>query len=111
MTAIPITNVAILASQIQQRFSVSSDPAKVAFGGGSFSGVSALYAAMHYPHVFGCVLAESPSLWIAEGRFLQVCPRVWLMSLCSPWFGVALSFVWLTGQGTGVEEPQGGGIR
>ncbi|EFJ50202.1 hypothetical protein VOLCADRAFT_89088 [Volvox carteri f. nagariensis] len=56
---------------IQQRFAVSSDPAKVAFGGGSFAGVAALYAAMHYPHVFGCVLAESPSLWIAEGRFLQ----------------------------------------
>ncbi|GIL61286.1 hypothetical protein Vafri_15684 [Volvox africanus] len=56
---------------IQQRFAVSSDPAKVAFGGGSFAGVAALYAAMHYPHVFGCVLAESPSLWISEGRFLQ----------------------------------------
>lgn len=34
--------------------------------------MTALYAAMHYPHVFGAVLAESPSLWIAEGRFLQV---------------------------------------
>jgi enterochelin esterase-like enzyme len=32
--------------------------------------VTALYAAMHYPHVFGAVLAESPSLWIAEGRFI-----------------------------------------
>ncbi len=32
--------------------------------------MTALYAAMHYPHVFGAVLAESPSLWIAEGRFL-----------------------------------------
>ena len=26
---------------------------------------------MHYPHVFGAVLAESPSLWIAEGQFLR----------------------------------------
>ena len=26
---------------------------------------------MHYPHVFGAVLCESPSLWIAEGRFLR----------------------------------------
>lgn len=34
------------------------------------AGVTALYAALHYPHVFGSVLAESPSLWIAEGRFL-----------------------------------------
>lgn len=60
---------------MQQRFHTSSDPAKVAFGGGSFAGVAALYAAMHYPHVFGVVLAESPSLWIAEGRFLQVRDR------------------------------------
>lgn len=39
-------------------------------GGGSFAGVAALYGALHYPHVFGAVLCESPSLWIAEGRFL-----------------------------------------
>jgi enterochelin esterase-like enzyme len=26
------------------------------------AGVTALYAAIHYPHVFGSVLAESPSL-------------------------------------------------
>ncbi|KAG2443453.1 hypothetical protein HXX76_001810 [Chlamydomonas incerta] len=56
---------------VQERFHTSSDPARVAFGGGSFAGVAALYAAMHYPHVFGVVLAESPSLWIAEGRFLE----------------------------------------
>ncbi|KAG2497276.1 hypothetical protein HYH03_004860 [Edaphochlamys debaryana] len=56
---------------VQQRYGVSSDPSRVAFGGGSFAGVAALYAAQHYPHVFGAVLAESPSLWIAEGRFLQ----------------------------------------
>ena len=33
--------------------------------------MTALYAALHYPHVFGAVLAESPSLWIAEGLFLR----------------------------------------
>lgn len=55
---------------LQHRYSISTDPAKLAFGGGSFAGVSALYAAMHYPHVFGSVLAESPSLWVADGRFL-----------------------------------------
>ena len=46
-------------------------PARVAFGGGSFGGVNALYASLHYPHVFGSILAESPSLWIAEGRFIE----------------------------------------
>ena len=48
-----------------------ADPDRLAFGGGSFGGVCALYAAMHYPHVFGSILAESPSLWIARGRFLS----------------------------------------
>ena len=26
---------------------------------------------MHYSHLFGAVLAESPSFWVAEGRFLR----------------------------------------
>lgn len=60
-----------LVPLVTTEFSTASDPSKVAFGGGSFAGVTALYAAMHYPHVFGAVLAESPSLWIAEGAFLR----------------------------------------
>jgi enterochelin esterase-like enzyme len=44
----------------------------VALGGGSFAGVSALEGGLAYPEVFGAVLAESPSLWIAEGAVLQV---------------------------------------
>ncbi|KAL6760544.1 Alpha/Beta hydrolase protein [Haematococcus lacustris] len=55
---------------VQSRFGAAADPDRNAFGGGSFGGVAALYAAMHYPHLFGSVLAESPSFWIAEGRFL-----------------------------------------
>jgi len=55
---------------VSERFGGSRDPARLAFGGGSFGGVAALYAALHYPHVFGSVLAESPSLWVGEGRFL-----------------------------------------
>ena len=54
----------------QAKYNLSTDPFRVAFGGGSFAGVAALYAAMHYPHVFGAVLCESPSLWIAEAKFL-----------------------------------------
>jgi len=56
---------------ITTEFGGSTDPDRLAFGGGSFGGVCALYAAMHYPHVFGSILAESPSLWIARGRFLS----------------------------------------
>lgn len=44
----------------------------MAFGGGSFAGVTALLAAITLPHVFGGILVESPSLWAAEGRFLAV---------------------------------------
>ncbi|KAG1669133.1 hypothetical protein FOA52_002644 [Chlamydomonas sp. UWO 241] len=56
---------------VTQKFNLSTDPSRVAFGGGSFGGINALHVAMHYPHVFGSVLAESPSLWIAEGKFLE----------------------------------------
>lgn len=56
---------------VSRRYNTSTDASRVAFGGGSFAGICALYAAMAYPHVFGRVLAESPSLWVAEGRFLQ----------------------------------------
>lgn len=55
---------------MHQEFAVSVDPSRVAFGGGSFGGVCSMMAAMQYPHVFGAVLAESPSLWVGEGRFL-----------------------------------------
>jgi len=44
---------------------------RMAFGGASFGGVCALYAAMNYPHIFASVLVESPSLWAQEGKFLE----------------------------------------
>jgi len=55
---------------VTHHYGASTDPARLVFGGGSFGGVAALYAALHYPHTFGGVLAESPSLWVAEARFL-----------------------------------------
>jgi enterochelin esterase-like enzyme len=48
------------------------DASRLAFGGGSFAGVTALLAAVSLPHVFGGILVESPSLWVGEGRFLRV---------------------------------------
>jgi enterochelin esterase-like enzyme len=36
---------------MREHFAISSDPSKNAFGGGSFAGVTALYAAMRFPHV------------------------------------------------------------
>lgn len=49
----------------------SANPLPHSLAPAPLAGVTALYAAMHCPHVFGAVLAESPSLWIAEGRFLE----------------------------------------
>jgi hypothetical protein len=53
-------------------FAAVQDPSRLAFGGGSFAGVTALLAATTLPHVFGGILVESPSLWVGEGRFLGV---------------------------------------
>ncbi|KAG1672027.1 hypothetical protein FOA52_008903 [Chlamydomonas sp. UWO 241] len=56
---------------VTARFNLSTDPRRTAFGGASFGGINALHVAMNYAHVFGSVLAESPSLWIAEGRMVE----------------------------------------
>lgn len=56
---------------INSQWGGSLVPARLCFAGASFGGVNALYTAMKYPHVFHSVLAESPSLWSGEGRFLD----------------------------------------
>ena len=56
----------------QRLFGASAD--LVAFGGSSFGGICALAAAMRFsgrPEAVGGLLVESPSLWVAEGRFLR----------------------------------------
>ena len=58
----------------QRLFGASADPRLVAFGGSSFGGICALAAAMRFsgrPEAVGGLLVESPSLWVAEGRFLR----------------------------------------
>jgi enterochelin esterase-like enzyme len=55
----------------ERRFGASPLRARRAFCGASFGGVAALQAALTYPHVFGGVLCESPSLWVGEGRYLE----------------------------------------
>ncbi|WP_158783491.1 enterochelin esterase [Pantoea sp. BAV 3049] len=39
------------------------DPATTVVAGQSFGGLSALYAALHWPQRFGCVLSQSGSFW------------------------------------------------
>jgi enterochelin esterase-like enzyme len=47
----------------------------LAFGGSSFGGVCALWAAMRYPERLGAALVESPSLWFADENFLRCMSR------------------------------------
>ena len=56
---------------IQSHWGGSMQREKLALGGASFGGVCSLYTAMKYPDTFSAILAESPSLWSGEGRFLE----------------------------------------
>ncbi|KAF8061885.1 ybbA [Scenedesmus sp. PABB004] len=60
-----------LLPMLQDRYSIADCSSRLGFGGGSFGGVTALMAATDYPHVFGSVLVESPSLWAGEGKYLE----------------------------------------
>jgi predicted alpha/beta superfamily hydrolase len=57
---------------IQARFGASSQRSRCAFGGSSFGAICALHAVTSGHPVaasVGALLAESPSLWIEEGRY------------------------------------------
>ena len=56
---------------LQDEYGAAREAEHLAFGGSSFGGICALWASMHYPHVFGATLVESPSLWFAEEKFLR----------------------------------------
>jgi len=56
---------------VAQHYGGSMRSERLCFGGGSFGGICAIYAAMKYPHVFGSILAESPSFWSAKAQFLE----------------------------------------
>ena len=55
----------------EREFGASTRRERRAFGGASFGGVAALHAALTCADIFGGVLAESPSLWAGEGRYLD----------------------------------------
>lgn len=52
-------------------YHLSSEPSKMAFGGSSFGGICSLVMGMRYPGLFGALLVESPSLWLANEKFLR----------------------------------------
>eukprot|EP00884_Botryococcus_braunii_P022083 jgi/Botrbrau1/8559/Bobra.0359s0023.1 len=56
---------------VARQYACSTIPERMAFGGSSFGGICMLRVAQTMPHVFGALLIESPSLWIAEEAFLE----------------------------------------
>jgi enterochelin esterase-like enzyme len=46
-----------------ERLNVTRDPAQTIIGGASAGGLSAAYAALEYPKVFGCVISQSGAFW------------------------------------------------
>lgn len=56
---------------INARYPAVRDPQRTGFGGSSYGAVSAFYAAMTRPGVFGRLLLESPSVAIGNGTMLE----------------------------------------
>jgi enterochelin esterase-like enzyme len=69
----------------RQEYHVTTDPARVVVGGSSLGGLTAAFAGLRYPDVFGNVLSQSGSFWWRPqgdrephwlGRQFEVSPRV-----------------------------------
>ena len=56
---------------VDQNYRVAKGPENTGLGGSSLGGLISLYAAMAAPGVFGRVLFESPSLWVANRQILR----------------------------------------
>jgi len=56
---------------VSQNYRVAKGASHTSLGGSSLGGLISLYAAMAAPGVFGRVLLESPSLWVANSRILR----------------------------------------
>jgi len=56
---------------VGQHYRVAKGPENTALGGSSLGGLISLYVVMAAPKVFGRVLLESPSLWVANRQILK----------------------------------------
>jgi predicted alpha/beta superfamily hydrolase len=56
---------------VAQRYRIAGGPENTTLGGSSLGGLISLYVAASAPEVFGRVLLESPSLWVANRRILR----------------------------------------
>jgi predicted alpha/beta superfamily hydrolase len=64
---------------ISQHYRTAKGPENTSLAGSSLGGLIALYVAMTTPGVFGSILIESPSLWVANRQILREArePRLW----------------------------------
>ena len=60
---------------IEDRYSVLKGPENTGLGGSSLGGLITLYTEMAAPGIFGRLLIESPSLFVANRRILDECRR------------------------------------
>jgi predicted alpha/beta superfamily hydrolase len=56
---------------VEQRYRVAKGAENTGLGGSSLGGLICLYVAMAAPEIFGRLLVESPSLWVANRQFLR----------------------------------------
>jgi enterochelin esterase-like enzyme len=56
---------------IEERYRVAKGPENTALGGSSLGGLISLYVALVRPGIFGRLLLESPSLWVAQRKILR----------------------------------------
>src|SRR5260370_31150102 len=60
---------------IEERYPVLKGPENTGLGGSSLGGLIALYTQMAAPAVFGRLLIESPSLFVANRKIVDECRR------------------------------------
>jgi len=60
---------------IEERYSVLKGPENTGLGGSSLGGLITLYTQLAAPGVFGRLLIESPSLFVANGKILKESAR------------------------------------
>jgi predicted alpha/beta superfamily hydrolase len=60
---------------IEKYYSVAKGPEHTGLGGSSLGGLITLYTQLASPGVFGRLLIESPSLWVAKRKVLEECRK------------------------------------
>jgi predicted alpha/beta superfamily hydrolase len=60
---------------IEERYSVLKGPEHTGLGGSSLGGLITLYTQLAVPGIFGRLLIESPSLFVANRKILEECRR------------------------------------